>query len=78
MKRGRKRLHINRLTTRMDEIGMTYPELGEKLGISLKVIQNQILHPKNVRICDAVRICNALEIPTDQIMEYFYWGGKKE
>ena len=36
MKRGRKRLHINRLTRRMDEMGITYPELGEKLGISLK------------------------------------------
>lgn len=78
MKRGRKRVHVNRITTRMDEIGMTYPALGKKLGISLKAIQNQILHPTNVRICDAVRICNALEIPIDQIAEYFYWGGKRE
>ena len=64
-------LKINKLRGRMGELGINMTQLAKKTGISRQGLRFVLTGKKKTRIETAVKICRALYIDENKLLEYF-------
>lgn len=64
-------LKINKLRGRMGELGINMTQLAERAGMTRQGLRFVLNGKKKTRIETAVKICRALYIDENKLLEYF-------
>ena len=71
----RKNPQFRELRARMALMGYTGKDLAEEIGMGPHSLCNRLAAQIDWTVPEAIRVCEALDIPTSEIPKYFPPGG---